>query len=140
MKAREKKKASEAAHAHLMALPVHDPERPKLRDVVRGDFASLERRAHKYLTLATEYNERKKPSPLHFDGAGIYAEFVRNACRRRPVPPVPLNIPDFRGMVPTLERYAERFDQANGLMPGVEFYFRAPVVESAEAFDPFAEV
>jgi hypothetical protein len=137
-KASDEVKASKAAWAHLCSLPVHNPERPKLKDVVKGDFESLQKRAHKYLTLAAEYNERKKPNPLHFDGAGIYAKFVANALRRRPVGNIPLNIPDFRGYEPTFARYVERFDEANGLKPGVEFYFRAPVAEP-EAFDAFAE-
>jgi hypothetical protein len=136
-KAADKAKADKA-WAHLRSLPVHNPERPKLRDVVKGDFEALQRRAHKYLTLAAEYNERKKPSPLHFDGKGIYAAFVASACRRRPTPSMPINIPDFRGYEPTLERYAERFDQANGLKPGVEFHFLAPVAVP-ETFDPFAQ-
>jgi hypothetical protein len=137
-KASDKAEADRIHRAHLGSLPVHDPERPKLRDVVEGDFETLQRKAHKYLTLAAEYNKRKKPSPLHFDGKGIYAAFVASACRRQPVQDIPLNIPAFRGYEPAFEHYAERFDQANGLKPGVEFHFRAPVAEPA-AFDPFAE-
>ena len=66
--------ACEAAR-HLLTLPLVNPERNKLRDVVRVTGDALDRRAHKYLTLAAEYNARKR-NPLH-DPIPTYADWLR---------------------------------------------------------------
>lgn len=45
--------------AHLMALPVDNPERNNLRDVVRGSDTQLAKRIRKFLTLGAVYAERE---------------------------------------------------------------------------------
>ena len=50
----------DALLGHLMALPAVDPERNKLRDVVKGSADSLARRARRFLTLGAVYAERER--------------------------------------------------------------------------------
>ena len=68
---------------HLLSLPIDNPERNKLRDVVKGTPEQLARKAHKYLTLADEYNARKNRHPLKFDGKGVYAKWL-SLCGIKP--------------------------------------------------------
>ena len=52
--------SDDARFDYLMALPAVDPERNKLRDVVKGSPDSLARRARRFLTLGAVYAERER--------------------------------------------------------------------------------
>jgi hypothetical protein len=103
--------------SHLMALPVHDPNRPRLRDRVGLRGSKLEARARKYLTWHEVYAERetfrkkmqeKEPSYRARLWSLTGHLFTRQS-------PVKLNIPAHTNRV---EEYVRRFDQANHLRSG----------------------
>jgi hypothetical protein len=64
----------------LFTAPVNDPNRNKLRDVVKGDAASLARRARKFLTLGAVYAERERLEKERADDAKTtpYRKWLRS--------------------------------------------------------------
>jgi hypothetical protein len=101
------------ATAQLFALAVHNPDRPKLCERVRGDAASLERRAAKFLTLATEYSERARYRKAMLAPEPPLATRLNRlspATRQRPcVPTIPY-------AVDTLLDYIRAFERDNRLV------------------------
>ena len=67
-------------HQKLMALPVNNPERAKLRDRVRLTPAQLNSKTASWLTLATEYAERRAFAKLRADTlpSNVYPAWTRS--------------------------------------------------------------
>ncbi len=48
-----------AKDMHLLSVPIDNPERNRLRDVIRFEGEKLASKAAKFLTLAEEYSRRR---------------------------------------------------------------------------------
>lgn len=102
------------ALARLMSLPVHNPERNRLRDVIRYSGKQLETRAFKYLTMAGEYRERKTARNKMLEPEPDYRTRLNRltahlVTQRRCAP---LLVPSYTDNV---QSYIRTFDTLNGL-------------------------
>ena len=102
----------------LLALPVFDPNRTKLRDAVRLSDKQLAQRCRKFMTR-TYFDKPpaiSKPMPT-------YADWLDTACRPRPLraehleyPSVPYGLPDEAiNALAMNPAYLREFHQANRL-------------------------
>lgn len=100
----ESTKTAKADFARLMAMPVTDPERPKLRDLYPFSEKTLLRLCAKYMTP-------KLPRPMKFDLRGnVYPAWTKP--KQLPCPP---------------------FESGLNVLPGFDSWLEAQGVKPAES-------
>src|SRR5882672_11956960 len=91
---------------HLLSLPVENPGRNNLREVIKQRGDALARKAHRFLTLATEYNERATWAKRFERDTRAYHVRLAAAC---PVKP-------------TTQSPPQPFESGTNCLPGMEAF------------------
>lgn len=97
------------AFAELMALPLDNPERPKLSDRVPIKPERLHARCRKFLTLGAVYSERETWCRRQLEAEPPYPQRLRAVCPVKPTrqaPPLP-------------------FESGKNCLPGMELWAKA---------------